>query len=116
MNFPMENTIKRNLKDNANNVSVINFLRTSYPLAKNHYLLALLQFVDSVLASTRENLSNWISPQQIWMNILFGIIWKKISRNFYTKSVTKNINLPNLAPMTNGLFVGSEDEMFFSTR
>ena len=44
--FPMENTTKRNLKDNANNVSIINFLLTSYPLAKNHYLLTVLQFVD----------------------------------------------------------------------
>lgn len=47
--FPMGNTIRRNLRDNANNIPIINFLLTSYPLTKNHYLIALLEFVNSML-------------------------------------------------------------------
>lgn len=47
--FPMDKTIKNNLADNANNVSIVNFLTTSYPLAADHYLLQLQQFVNGML-------------------------------------------------------------------
>lgn len=47
--FPMDKTIKNNLADNANNVSIVNFLTTSYPLAADHYLLQLHQFVNGML-------------------------------------------------------------------
>ena len=47
--FQMEATMKTNLANNANNVSIINFLLTSYPLAKEHYLLKLQKFVNSML-------------------------------------------------------------------
>lgn len=47
--FQMEATVKTNLANNANNVSIINFLLTSYPLAKEHYLLKLQKFVNSML-------------------------------------------------------------------
>ena len=47
--FQMEATVKTNLANNANNVSIINFLLTSYPLTKEHYLLKLQKFVNSML-------------------------------------------------------------------
>lgn len=47
--FPMEGTIEKNLGSNANNVSVVNFLLTSYPLGEEHYLIKLSKFVNSML-------------------------------------------------------------------
>ena len=47
--FPMEDTIGHNLGNNANNVSIINFLLTSYPLSEEHYLIKLNRFVNSML-------------------------------------------------------------------
>ncbi|MDO4930036.1 MAG: AAA family ATPase [Bacteroidales bacterium] len=48
-NFPMEEGFKKNLAENANNVSIVNVLLTSYPLASNHYLLKLKKFVEGML-------------------------------------------------------------------
>ena len=47
--FPMEPVVKRNLASNANNVSIVNFLLTSYPLAADHYLLRMNKFVNGML-------------------------------------------------------------------
>lgn len=47
--FQMDSMIQRNLADNANNVSIVNFLLTSYPLAAGHYLLRLRDFVNGML-------------------------------------------------------------------
>lgn len=47
--FPMGENIKKNLASNANNVSIVNFLITSYPLSEDNYLLKLQNFVDSML-------------------------------------------------------------------
>lgn len=47
--FPMEKGIQRNLADNANNVSIVNFLLTSYPLAADHYLFRLQNFANGML-------------------------------------------------------------------
>ena len=47
--FPMEKNIKINLASNANKVPIVNFLLTSYPLAKEHYLMQLQDFVNSML-------------------------------------------------------------------
>lgn len=47
--FPMDKTIQRNLANNANNVSIVNFLLTSYPLAADHYLIRLQKFVNGML-------------------------------------------------------------------
>lgn len=47
--FPMDKNIQRNLAANANNVSIVNFLLTSYPLAEDHYLIRLQQFVNGML-------------------------------------------------------------------
>lgn len=47
--FPIDENIERNLEDNANNVSIINFLMTSFPLGAGHYLMKLTGFVNSML-------------------------------------------------------------------
>ncbi len=47
--FPMGDAVKKNLADNANNVSIVNFLVTSYPLAGDNYLLLMSNFVNGML-------------------------------------------------------------------
>jgi hypothetical protein len=47
--FPMDTAIQKNLADNANNIPIVNFLLTSYPLSADHYLLQLQKFVNGML-------------------------------------------------------------------
>lgn len=47
--FPMDKMVKNDLAYNANNISVVNFILTSYPLAENHYLMQLQKFANSML-------------------------------------------------------------------
>ena len=47
--FPINKDAKRNLQMNANGISIVNYLLTSYPLAKDHYLIQMRNFVDSML-------------------------------------------------------------------
>lgn len=47
--FPMDNNIANKLRENANNVSIINFLLTSYPLESDHYLMKISNFANSML-------------------------------------------------------------------
>ena len=47
--FPIDKTIQRNLADNANNIPIVNFLLMSIPLAHDHYLIKLQQFVNGML-------------------------------------------------------------------
>lgn len=47
--FPMEERAKEYIAKNANGVSIINNITTTYPLAKDHYLWKLKNFVDNML-------------------------------------------------------------------
>ncbi len=47
--FPIGDSIAANLGKNANNVSIVNFLLTSYPLGRDHYLIRLQNFINSML-------------------------------------------------------------------
>ncbi len=47
--FAMDGGVKMGLASNANNVSIVNFLLTSYPLSEEHFLLQLQNFVNSML-------------------------------------------------------------------
>lgn len=47
--FPMDESVKTNLQNNDNGVSIANFLLTSYPMDKDHYLMKLQKFVGSML-------------------------------------------------------------------
>lgn len=47
--FPIGKSIRMSLADNANNISIVNFLITSYPLPADHYLLQMQRFVNGML-------------------------------------------------------------------
>lgn len=47
--FSINDSAMDNLKNNANKISIINYLLNFYPLPKDHYLILLLQFVNSML-------------------------------------------------------------------
>ena len=47
--FPVGPSVEENIKANANNISIINYLLTSYPLNADNYLIKLQQFVGSML-------------------------------------------------------------------
>lgn len=47
--YPIEESVKENLINNANNVSIVNFILLFFPLDANHYLIKLQNFVGSML-------------------------------------------------------------------
>ena len=47
--FPILPDVQVDWAKNSNYASIINFIRSSYPLDKNHYLLLILDFVDRML-------------------------------------------------------------------
>lgn len=47
--FPTNPSVKENLKNNANKISIINYLLNFYPLPDDHYLIRLQKFVNSML-------------------------------------------------------------------
>ncbi|MBO7466967.1 MAG: ATP-binding protein [Bacteroidaceae bacterium] len=47
--FPINPSAKRDLRDNSNNISIVNYLLNAYPLSKDHYLIKLSDFVNSML-------------------------------------------------------------------
>lgn len=47
--FDITEQRKNELADNANKVSIVNYLLASFPLPEDHYLMKLQQFVDSML-------------------------------------------------------------------
>ncbi|MBR2261058.1 MAG: AAA family ATPase [Paludibacteraceae bacterium] len=47
--FPINKDAKQNLQMNANHISIVNYLLTSYPLSKDHFLIRLRDFVNSML-------------------------------------------------------------------
>ncbi|MDR2968256.1 MAG: ATP-binding protein [Tannerellaceae bacterium] len=47
--FPMDDSVKKRFVESTNNVSIINYLLTSFPLSENHYLIRMQKFVDSML-------------------------------------------------------------------
>ena len=47
--FPIDKALQRNLADNANNIPIVNFLLTSFPLVRDHYLIKLQRFVNGML-------------------------------------------------------------------
>lgn len=49
VSFPMESSFKDSLAQNANHVSIVNVLLTSFPLVFDHYLLKLRDFVNGML-------------------------------------------------------------------
>jgi len=47
--FPLSETVKNDFGLNRNNVSIVNFLLSAFPLKKGHYLLLLSDFANNML-------------------------------------------------------------------
>lgn len=47
--FPMEDSMQAAFRNNANGASIINHILLAYPLPENHYILQLLNFVNTML-------------------------------------------------------------------
>lgn len=47
--FPMDEKVKDSFASNVNQISVVNYLLTSFPLSHDHYLIRLRDFVNSML-------------------------------------------------------------------
>ena len=56
-NFSITQAMKEEIETSDNNISMINFIMSSYPLQKDHYLIRLCNFVDNMLffRNTEEN-------------------------------------------------------------
>ena len=80
--FPMDSAVKANLANNANNVSIVNFLLTSYPLAKEHYLLKLQQFVNSMLWFRSVEKNEFMGVATAPANLDEYIIKNQLTRDF----------------------------------
>lgn len=80
--FPMEKNIKINLASNANKVSIINFLLTSYPLSEKHYLMRLQDFVNSMLWFNRLDQTSFIGLDSSPSNIDEYIIKNNLAADF----------------------------------
>lgn len=100
--FPMEDATRKNLMVNANRVSIVNFLLTSYPLAADSCLIALHNFVNSMLwfkhLDTREFMGletnvTMLDAFIIQNNLVddFAEFINKVSEQSF-KFVTPNIN------------------------
>lgn len=80
--FPMDHVIRKNLGNNANNVSIVNFLITSYPLASEHYLLKLSGFVNSMLWFRNLDIREFIGLETNITNLDEYIISKDLLDDF----------------------------------
>ena len=80
--FPMESSMKVNLSNNANHVSIINFLLTSYPLSKNHYLIKLQNFVSGMLWFRGLKVNEYMGFDSIITNLDQYIINHNLSGDF----------------------------------
>ena len=80
--FPMEPVVKRNLASNANNVSIVNFLLTSYPLAADHYLLRMNKFVNGMLWFRSLGFNEFIGLENTGSTLDDYIIRNKLINDF----------------------------------
>lgn len=47
--YPLTDAVRKSIVENVNNLSIVNFLLTSFPLPKSHYLIELQDFVNGML-------------------------------------------------------------------
>ncbi|MBQ9470964.1 MAG: AAA family ATPase [Bacteroidales bacterium] len=47
--FPISKEIKKNIQASSNNISIVNYLHSTFPLAEGHYLIRMKGFVDNML-------------------------------------------------------------------
>lgn len=80
--FPMDVNVKKGLAENANHVSVVNFLLTSYPLAKDNYLIKMRDFVNGMLWFRNLDVREFIGLENNVYNLDDYIIKKGLVEDF----------------------------------
>ncbi len=80
--FPIKENIIKNLEKNANNISIANFLLISFPLKKDHYLIKLNQFVNSMLWFRSLDVREFIGLDTMVTNIEEFIIKNNLIDDF----------------------------------
>lgn len=80
--FKIDATIKENFKQNVNSVSVINFLTASYPFPQDHYIVKLIQFVNSMLWFKNLDSREFIGLETTVLNLEEFIIQNKYTEDF----------------------------------
>lgn len=82
--FPMDEGTKNNLGSNANNVSIVNFLLSSYPLDKESFLIKLQQFVNNMLWFRNLDVREFIGFESNVVNLDEYIITNNLLDDFST--------------------------------
>lgn len=80
--FAIENQTKDALAINANGVSIINFLLTSFPLTHDHYLIKLRNFVDGMLWFRNLDIREFIGLENTISNLDEFIIKEHLHKDF----------------------------------
>lgn len=80
--FPMDVNVKNGLAENANHVSVVNFLLTSYPLSNDNYLIKLRDFVDGMLWFRNLDIREFIGLETNVYVLDEYIIKKRLTKDF----------------------------------
>ena len=88
--FPINKDAKRNLQTNANNISIVNYLLTSYPLSKDHYLIQMRNFVDSMLWFRCLKINEYMGFDNVVTILDEYIIKNKLTKDFadFLKSIS----------------------------
>lgn len=82
--FGLTHTAVENLKDSANNISIVNYLLGSVPLPKNHALLLLRDFVENMLFFRSLDNREFIGLKEGGSNIEEYIISHNLADDFAT--------------------------------
>lgn len=80
--FGLSDTAIQNLKDSANNISIVNFLLSSVPLPQNHPLLLLRDFVENMLFFRSLDNREFIGLKEGGSNIEEYIIKNNLADDF----------------------------------
>lgn len=105
--FGLTQTAVDNLRDSANNISIVNYLLSSVPLPKNHALLLLRDFVENMLFFRSLDNREFIGLKEGGSNIEEYIITHHLSDDFaaYLKEVSgQDYKFAPNAPGENVLF------------
>ena len=80
----------QNLKDSANNISIVNYLLGSVPLPKNHALLQLRDFVENMLFFRSLDYREFIGLKEGGSNVEEYIVKNNLANDFavYLKEVS----------------------------
>jgi hypothetical protein len=80
--FPIDSAVKDKLRENANHLSIVNYLLTSFPLTSDHYLIQLQNFVNSMLWFRCLNVTEFIGLDHGVTNLSEYIISNNLVRDF----------------------------------